>query len=71
MDLGSAGRAVLVTGASSGLGRATALAFADEKAHIAVGYHTNRRAAEEVAALAEERGARAICGNSTSAGPTR
>ncbi|MGH3115855.1 MAG: SDR family NAD(P)-dependent oxidoreductase [Streptomyces sp.] len=61
MDLALTGRAVLITGASSGIGRATALAFADEEAHIAVGYHTNRRAAEEVAALAEKRGARAIC----------
>lgn len=60
MDLGLTGRTVLVTGASSGIGRATALAFADEQAHIAVGYHTNRRAAEEVVALAEKRGARAI-----------
>ncbi|WP_329389285.1 SDR family oxidoreductase [Streptomyces sp. NBC_01351] len=56
-----AGRTVLITGASSGIGRATALAFADEKAQIAVGYHANRRAAEEVVALAEKRGARAIC----------
>jgi 3-oxoacyl-[acyl-carrier protein] reductase len=61
MELGLTGKTVLVTGASSGIGRATALAFADEKAHIAVGYHTNRQAAEETAALAEKRGARAIC----------
>lgn len=61
MELGLEGKTVLVTGASSGIGRATALAFADEKAHIAVGYHTNRQAAEETAALAEKRGARAIC----------
>lgn len=61
MELGLAGKTVLVTGASSGIGRATALAFADEKAHIAVGYHSNRHAAEETAALAEQRGAHAIC----------
>ena len=61
MDLGLTGKAVLVTGASSGIGRATALMFADEKAHIAVGYHTDRQAAEETAAQAEKRGAHAIC----------
>jgi 3-oxoacyl-[acyl-carrier protein] reductase len=41
MDLGLAGKVVLVTGASTAIGRATALAFADEKAHIAVGYHAD------------------------------
>lgn len=60
MDLGLAGKVVLVTGAGSAIGRATALAFADEKAHIAVGYHSNARAAAETVALAEQRGARAI-----------
>jgi 3-oxoacyl-[acyl-carrier protein] reductase len=60
MDLGLAGKVVLVTGASSAIGRATALAFADEKARIAVGYHTNREAAEETAAMARQRGGHAI-----------
>lgn len=60
MELGLAGKVVLVTGASSAIGKATALAFADEKAQIAVGYHTNREAAEETVALAEQRGATAI-----------
>ena len=49
-----------MTGASSAIGRATALAFADEEAHIAAGYHSNAQAAAETAALAEQRGARAI-----------
>jgi 3-oxoacyl-[acyl-carrier protein] reductase len=61
MELGLAGKVVLVTGASSAIGRATALAFADEKALIAVGHHTNRDGAEETVAIAEQRGARAIC----------
>ncbi|GAA4184086.1 3-oxoacyl-[acyl-carrier-protein] reductase [Streptosporangium oxazolinicum] len=60
MELGLAGKVVLVTGASTAIGRATALAFAEEKAHVAVGYHTNLRAAEETVALAERHGAQAI-----------
>jgi 3-oxoacyl-[acyl-carrier protein] reductase len=60
MELGLAGKVVLVTGASTAIGKATALAFADEKAHIAVGYHSNAQAAAETVALAEQRGARAI-----------
>ncbi|MFI7047910.1 SDR family NAD(P)-dependent oxidoreductase [Streptosporangium sandarakinum] len=60
MQLGLAGKVVLVTGASTTIGRATALAFADEGAHVAVGYHTNLKAAEETAAEAERRGATAI-----------
>lgn len=60
MELGLAGKVVLVTGASSAIGRATALAFADEKARIAVGYHTNREAAEETATMARQRGGHAI-----------
>lgn len=60
MELGLADKVVLVTGASSAIGRATALAFADEKSRIAVGYHANRDAAEHTVALARERGAHAI-----------
>ncbi|MEO3748972.1 SDR family NAD(P)-dependent oxidoreductase [Plantactinospora sp. B5E13] len=60
MELGLAGKVVLVTGASSAIGKATALAFADEKAQIAVGYHTNREAADETVALAQQRGAHAM-----------
>jgi 3-oxoacyl-[acyl-carrier protein] reductase len=60
MELGLAGKVVLVTGASSAIGKATALAFADEKAQIAVGYHTNRDAAEDTVTAARQRGAHAI-----------
>jgi 3-oxoacyl-[acyl-carrier protein] reductase len=60
MELGLAGKVVLVTGASSGIGRATALAFAQEKASVAVGYHRSRDAAEETATGARRQGGNAL-----------
>lgn len=50
MDLGLAGHGVLVTGASGGIGSATARAFAAEGARVGVHYHRNREAAESLAA---------------------
>ncbi len=51
MDLGLKGAAVLVTGGSGGIGRATALAFAAEGARVTITY----RAREDVAkAVADE-----------------
>lgn len=46
--MGFEGRNVLVTGASRGIGRATAERMAEEGARVAVHYATNRGAAEEV-----------------------
>ncbi|MET9297424.1 SDR family NAD(P)-dependent oxidoreductase [Streptomyces sp. NPDC003077] len=55
VDLGLDGKAVLVTGASSGIGLATARAFGAEGARVAVAY---RGGAERAHHLAEELGAR-------------
>ena len=59
MNLDLGGRVAFVTGASSGIGRAAALGFADEGARIAVGYHSNHANAEAVAEEALRRGASA------------
>jgi len=54
VDLGLRGTPVFVTGASRGLGRAIALAFAAEGARIAVGFRVEaERAAQTVAACLE------------------
>ena len=54
-----AGKVALVTGASSGIGRACALALADAGADVALGFSANSRGADEVAALIREGGGRA------------
>jgi 3-oxoacyl-[acyl-carrier protein] reductase len=50
MELGLEGSAVLVTGAASGIGAATARALAAEGARVAIHYNTSREAAEQLAA---------------------
>jgi len=59
MTTAFSGKTVLVTGASSGIGRATALAFARQGANLVLG---NRRleAGEETAALVRAAGAQAV-----------
>jgi 3-oxoacyl-[acyl-carrier protein] reductase len=51
-----AGRVALVTGASSGIGSACALALADAGAAVAVGFSANREGADDVVARILERG---------------
>ena len=57
MDLGLGGRNVVVTGGSKGIGRATALAFADEGANVAL-CARNPEALEATAKEIEGRGVR-------------
>lgn len=49
MDLGLAGRTVIVTGASGGIGRDIARGFAAEGADVVLTYHSSRHDAEQLA----------------------
>lgn len=52
-------KTALITGAAKGIGRQIALSMAQAGYDIAVNYHTDRAAAEEVCALARKSGAQA------------
>jgi 3-oxoacyl-[acyl-carrier protein] reductase len=54
------GKAVLITGASTGIGAAAARAFAKEGARVAVHYHASRDAAQMVAADVRSLGGEAL-----------
>jgi NAD(P)-dependent dehydrogenase (short-subunit alcohol dehydrogenase family) len=53
-------KAALVTGAGMRIGRALALALAEDGFAVAVHYHRSREAADNVAAVIRERGGRAV-----------
>lgn len=54
------GKAVLITGASTGIGAAAARAFARLGSRVAIHYHASRDAAEQVAADARAAGGEAV-----------
>lgn len=60
MDLGLQNRVILVTGSSSGIGRATALAFGRESARVGITYRSHVTQAEETARLVIEAGGQAV-----------
>jgi NAD(P)-dependent dehydrogenase (short-subunit alcohol dehydrogenase family) len=55
-----AGKAALITGADSGIGRAAAIAYAREGADVAISYLNESSDAEDTAAYVEETGRRAL-----------
>ncbi len=54
------GRKALITGGSRGIGRATALLFAEAGADVAISYASNEKAAEDVVREVKSRGRRAL-----------
>ena len=59
-DVDLKGRVAVVTGASLGIGRATALAFGRAGAKVVVNYRSHREQAEEVVKLIRDGGSKAV-----------
>lgn len=60
MDMGLAGRGVLVTGGTRGIGQAISLAYGRERARVALTYQQDERAARETAQAIETAGGAAV-----------
>ena len=60
LDLDLKESVVLVTGSSSGIGKAAAITFGAEGAHVGVTYHANRQGAENTAQKVREAGGQAL-----------
>ena len=60
MDTGLKDKVVFVTGGSSGIGRATAVAFGREGARVALSYRNDPAAAEETAGMVGGAGGEAL-----------
>src|SRR5690606_13630313 len=53
-------KTALITGSDSGIGQATAIAFAKEGANVVVCYHTDKEGAEETLQKVKEQGQKGI-----------
>jgi len=60
VEIDLAGQRAIVTGASTGIGRATAVALASAGADVAIHYGTSEQAAAETARMVESHGRRAV-----------